>query len=364
MKRALLCVVLLAACKPTEKPPAGGGPPKEAMRFPVEVAPVEARRVEYSLSAVGALEAFERVLVTARVPGAIDAVHFQEGTEVKARDLLVEIETRRYAVAERSARAAVVRAKAVSAEAASGVKRREDAEKESAGVVPAEELGTWRSRVRTAAADIQAASAALERAKLDLEDARVTAPIDGTIQSRTAEPGQYVQAGAVLATLVRDRPLLVRFQVPEGDAMHVHKDLHVALRAAGAAQDRDARVTWVAAESDPTTRLVAVRAEVGNPEGLRPGTFADVTIPVAGPPRSPVVPQTAVRPSERGFLAFVVKDGVAEERVLTLGLRTADGRIEVRSGLTEGEALVVHGAEALRPGAPVVVDKPRGEKRK
>ncbi len=69
-----------------------------------------------------------------------------------------------------------------------------------------------------------------------------------------------------------------------------------------------------------------------------------------------MIPQTAVRPSEKGFLAYVVEDGVAHERVLTLGLRTAAGDVQVRSGLKVGEPVVVRGAEALRDGVKVRVD--------
>jgi multidrug efflux system membrane fusion protein len=72
--------------------------------------------------------------------------------------------------------------------------------------------------------------------------------------------------------------------------------------------------------------------------------------------RAPVIPQTAVRPSERGFLAYVVEDGTARERVLQLGLRTAGGDVEVRSGLAAGERVVVRGAEALRDGVKVRVE--------
>jgi multidrug efflux pump subunit AcrA (membrane-fusion protein) len=79
-------------------------------------------------------------------------------------------------------------------------------------------------------------------------------------------------------------------------------------------------------------------------------------VPIGRGASAPVIPQTAIRPSERGFLAFVVEDGVARERVLTLGLRTADGRVEVRDGLAAGETLVVRGAEALADGAAVVVE--------
>jgi hypothetical protein len=67
------------------------------------------------------------------------------------------------------------------------------------------------------------------------------------------------------------------------------------------------------------------------------------------------VPQTAIRPSDKGFLAYVVEGEQARERVLELGLRTADGRVEVRSGLAVGERLVVRGAEALVDGAAVRV---------
>ena len=70
-----------------------------------------------------------------------------------------------------------------------------------------------------------------------------------------------------------------------------------------------------------------------------------------------MIPETAIRPSEQGFLAYVVANGVAEQRILTLGMRTADGQVEVKNGLTAGEQLVIRGAEALRDGAQVKVTK-------
>jgi multidrug efflux pump subunit AcrA (membrane-fusion protein) len=91
---------------------------------------------------------------------------------------------------------------------------------------------------------------------------------------------------------------------------------------------------------------------------LRPGAFAEVTVPIAAGGDAPVIPQIAVRASERGFLAFVVEGDKARERVLTLGLRTADGRVEVRSGLKAGELLVVRGAEPLKEGSGVRVAGP------
>ena len=79
---------------------------------------------------------------------------------------------------------------------------------------------------------------------------------------------------------------------------------------------------------------------------------------MGGGSEAPVVPQIAIRPTEKGFVAFVVEGDVARERVLTLGMRTPDGRAEVRAGLRAGDQLVIRGAEALRDGAAVRVEAP------
>jgi RND family efflux transporter MFP subunit len=116
----------------------------------------------------------------------------------------------------------------------------------------------------------------------------------------------------------------------------------------------DASLIHVAESAHSTSRMVDVTAEIRNPtDRLRPGAFAEVTVPVGAAKDAPVIPQTAVRPSERGFLAYVVERGLARERVLTLGLRTPEGLVEVRSGLSPAESLVVRGAEALADGARV-----------
>jgi membrane fusion protein, multidrug efflux system len=88
---------------------------------------------------------------------------------------------------------------------------------------------------------------------------------------------------------------------------------------------------------------------------LRPGAFAEVTVPVSNRSDAAVVPQQAIRASERGLLAFVVDGDVAHERQVKLGMKTSDGKVEVLGGLKPGELLVVRGAEALREGAKVQV---------
>jgi RND family efflux transporter MFP subunit len=325
------------------------------LQFPVEVVPIEARDVEYAVNAVGSVEAFEIVQVTARVPGVVEKVRFAEGDVVRPDQVLVEIDPERYRLARESASAALEKAEAAKADAEAGLARREGAVVKNPGLIPGEELETWRTRVRTATAEVSQARAALDQATLNMRDALATAPGGGNIQTRSVQTGQYVQVGTTLATLVRLNPILLRFQVPEQEASRMRTGMQARFKVRESPNAYTARITSVAESADKNSRMVAVIARVdkGQGEPPRPGTFAEVTIAVGGASRAPVIPQTAVRPSERGFLAYVVQGGVAHERVLSLGLRTSEGLVEVRDGVQPGESLVVRGAEALREGVQV-----------
>jgi multidrug efflux system membrane fusion protein len=325
------------------------------VQFPVEVQPVEARDVEYVISSVGSVEAFEQVQITARVAGVVEAVRFSEGQVVKKGQVLAEIEPTRYSLAVEAAKAALARAEAMRSEAQAAAERRTSINAQSPGLLPAEELEGAQARARTTVAESSSAKAALDQAELNLRDAYVRAPMEGVLQTRTVQTGQYVQPGAVLATLLRREPLLLRFTIPESDVGRVEPGMPARFTVRTDGKSYTARITHVAAAAEAASRMVRVTAEVSGPEAqaLRPGAFATVTVPVDTSANAPVIPQTAVRPSERGFLAFVVEDGKARERVVELGLRTADGRVEVRQGVKPGEQLVVRGAEALRDGATV-----------
>ena len=367
-------VAMLAACgdrsdSQNRPAPAGGsaatGGSRRPLRFPVEAEPVETRDVEYRVVAVGSVEAFETVQVTARVQGVVEAVRFAEGDRVQSAQTLIEIEPERFKLAVEAARATLEKAEAARAEAEAGLSRREGANARNAGIIPAEEIETWRTRVRTAGAELLQARTALEQAELNLRDAYVRAPVGGTIQTRSVQTGEYVQPGTTLATLLRRDPLLLRFSVPEQDASRVNPGMTAQFRVRESAREFTALITHVAAAADPASRMVAVTAHVAatDADPPRPGAFAEITIPVGSASSAPVVPETAVRPSERGFLAYVVQGGLAHERVLVLGMRTADGRVEVRHGLAPGESLVVRGAEALREGAAVRVVAPASSAR-
>ena len=342
----------------------GGSADRSKIAFPVDAEQVKLKSLVYSVNAVGSIDAFETVQVTARVPGVVDRVLFSEGSPAALGQVLVEVETERYKLAVEAAQAAQEKANAAKADAAAGLSRRESVINQTPGLIPEEELETWRTKVALANADVALAKSNLNQANLNLHDAYVRAPFSGILQSRTVQTGQYVQTGTVLATLVRRDPLLLRFRVPEREAAQMRVGMKAMFKVRDDSREFEAKVVHVAAAADAVTRLVAVTAEVkdGGNRTLRPGSFAEITVPVSSTRQSPVIPQTSIRASEKGFIAFVVAGDKAEQRILSLGMRTADGQVEVLSGLTPGETIVIRGGEALRDGVLVRVSPPRNDK--
>src|SRR5204862_5413742 len=105
--------------------------------------------------------------------------------------------------------------------------------------------------------------------------------------------------------------------------------------------------------ADPSTRQVEVLAWVKNPGVLKPGFFAEVTLASETRQNAVVVPERAVQASERGFVAYVVEGNKARLRPLQLGIRTGDGGVEILSGVTAGEKVVVEGSDRLADGIEV-----------
>jgi multidrug efflux system membrane fusion protein len=373
MKRALVLLALLlplgAACKgkATTDPAAGaasgapgrggrGGKGGAGLAFAVEVMPVEAKKVDYVVTSPGTIDAFERVQVTARVAGVVDRVAFSEGQQVKKGDTLVVIDSERFRLLVSSAQAAVDKADAALKDNQAMVARREGASDKNPGLIPGEELDTYRSKSLTATADRQVAVAAMRTAQLNLRDSAIRAPMEGIIQTRTVETGQYVQAGYVMATLLRNDPMLLRFQVEPPEAPRIKSGAIATFTLRETQRTFNAKVTLVAGSADAVTHMIGVTAEIadeGHKYWLRPGSFCDVSMNLGATREAPMIPRAAARATDHGYVSYVVEGDVAHERVLTLGMNTKDGWIEVRSGLVAGDKLVVLGAEALSEGAKV-----------
>ncbi len=370
MKRASILVACLATaialsagvgCKKTEAAPTG----KRGLRqtsFPVEVMTVEAKPQEMVITTPGVIDAFERVQCTARVAGVVDRVNFVEGEEVKKGKILAFVDSRRYSLNVSAAKAALAKAEAMAADNEASLKRRENASATNPGLIPGEELETYKTKLRTARADADQARESLRLAQLNLEDSNVKALAEGVIQTRSVQTGQYVQAGTVIATLLRRDPMLLRFHVATSEAPRLKVGMPVEFLLKESQQSYEAKITLIAAAAEEESRLVPVTAEVRSDKmfWLRPGSFAQVSIKLTPGRTFPLIPQTATRPSDKGFLAYVLEDKVVRERVLQLGLHTAEGWVEVRDGLKAGDILVTRGLEALSDGARVQVVPPAG----
>lgn len=366
MKLVTVWIVALAtACSSSKSgsPQGGrrGGTGGGKLEYPVDIVTLATRQMQYTVTAPGTLEAFQQVQITARVSGALDKVTFVEGQQVKQGDVLASIESDRYAIAVEQARAQLAKANAEQKSAQAALDRRLAAQKESPGLVPGEEIEQKQTAVDTAKADVLAAEQALQVAQLNLRDSQVRAPIAGIVQTRQVQLGQYLQPGAVIATIQQRDPMMVRFQVSEKDAPRLKEHMPLQFQLEGvSSRTFTGTIQLVAGSADPTTRTVPVTAQIDPTEHqywLRPGTFCQVTIPIGNARPGIVVPSLAVKPSEKGNIVYIVDDkGIAHERVVEEGMHTPDGGVELRQGVNAGEKMVVRGIDPLSDGAPVKVN--------
>ena len=362
MIRTLALVILVAACsKKTDDTPAKGGGKGGKLQYPVEIAPLEVRKMQYAVTAPGSIDAFQQVQITARVAGAVDKVGFNEGQVVKVNDPLVTIESERYSIAVAQAQSTLAKSVATQKSAEAALNRRLEAQKESPGLVPGEEIEQKQTAVDTAKADVDASKQALSVANLNLRDSTVRAPIAGVVQTRTVQQGQYVQPGAVMATILQRDPLLLRFQVSEQDAPRLQVGMVATIKLRESAHEFSAKITLVNGAADPATRLVGVTGQIDETTHqywLRPGAFCQVSVPIGDAREGIVVPGLAIQPTEKGNVVYVVDaNNIAHAKVVETGMHTPEGGVELTRGVSAGELLVVRGIEPLTDGAPVKVSK-------
>lgn len=355
---------------------AANNPPPVAAATPVSVATVEQRDVALWDEFSGRLEAVERVEVRSRVAGAVQAVHFREGTLVKQGDRLITIDPAPYAAEVMRAQAQVTAAEARVLLTRNELERGEQLS--GSRIISQRDLEQRLNASREAEANLAAARAALQASKLNLDWTEIRAPVTGRVGKLEMTVGNLVAAGPgapVLTTLVSVDPIYASFNADEQAVAHALRSLaELGVTDVGRIPVRMTTVTGAEAEGrmqlidnqvDARSGTVRVRAVFGNQDGsLMPGQFARLQM---GQPKS--TPALAVNERAVGtdqskrFVMVVDADSKAEYREVTLGPVVHDGLRVVTSGLKPGEQIIVNGLQRVRPGARVAPQQVRMDAR-
>lgn len=326
----------LAAC--TESPGDGGSWPATK----VALAPVERAEARRTFHGVGELEAARQVELAAEVAGRVSRIAFSSGQRVRKGDLLVQLND----AAERAERLRL-RAQLRNAETALARIRRLHADR----VVTREQLDN-----ATTAHDM--AHGELQRIEAVIAQKAILAPFAGVIGIRRVHEGHYLSAGDAIASLVDADTLHVNFALDEQAVPHLRVGQPVQVRVdAWPEREFEAEVSAIDPLVGPV-RTVQLQASILNAEGLlQAGMFAKVRVLRQTPSPVLTVPETAVTYSAYGQTVFVAEKN--EQEVLSVrrvAIRAGErwqGRIEIESGLREGEQVVVSGQLRLSDGLPV-----------
>ena len=211
-----------------------------------------------------------------------------------------------------------------------------------------------RSAVGVARAALGSSQTQVDAAQKAISDTAVLAPISGYIAERTADVGEFISPNtpnAKVATIVRTSTLRVRIDVPEQDIAKVATGQGVSVQTS-AWPDRNFAgvVVRISPSLNPTARTLTVEAEIQNVDGLlKPGQFATVRITQSKPEPAVMVPVRAVKTAGDTNSVFIVKDGIARETFVQLGLLEND-MIQVKSGVIEGDQVVTSDLSQLTDG--------------
>ena len=331
-------VVALAACNRADSANtpagAGGGPPPA----PVEVVVARQDTVVESINATGQIEAVQAIELRPDVEGRVTGILIDEGRIVARGAPLFKID-------DAEVKAQIDRAEADRDLARQALERTRQ--------LLAQDAST-RQEMERAEATARSTEASLDLLKLRLDRSTVRAPFSGVVGRRFVSLGDYVNSGSRLITLQTYDPQRAVFQVPERYAEELALNQRVGFRVAALpGQEFTGIVDFVDPVVQLPARTITVKARVSNPRrALQSGMFIEARLATAVRPDAVVIPEDAVLSLQGSQVVWVVADGKAVRREVTLGVRTP-GFVEIRDGIVAGEQVVVGGAERLGPGAPV-----------
>ncbi|WP_070330686.1 multidrug efflux RND transporter periplasmic adaptor subunit MexC [Pseudomonas aeruginosa] len=364
---ALAMAIALAGCGPAEER-------QEAaeMVLPVEVLTVQAEPLALSSELPGRIEPVRVAEVRARVAGIVVRKRFEEGADVKAGDLLFQIDPAPLKAAVSRAEGELARNRAVLFEAQARVRRYEPLVKIQA--VSQQDFDAATADLRSAEAATRSAQADLETARLNLGYASVTAPISGRIGRALVTEGALVGQGeaTLMARIQQLDPIYADFTQTAAEALRLRDALKKGTLAAGDSQaltlrvegtpyERQGALQFADVAVDRGTGQIALRGKFANPDGvLLPGMYVRVRTPQGIDNQAILVPQRAVRRSSDGSAQVMVvgADERAEARSVGTGVMQGS-RWQITEGLEPGDRVIVGGLAAVQPGVKIV-PKPDG----
>ena len=342
--------------------PGGGGP---AAR--IEVDRVIAEETHQTMPVLGRIVARQMGPVAARVAGPIDDIRVDVGDRVTTGDVLAIVDRDRLR-AERERVAALVAQRKADLDTATAEAEKKELElkrlealRNSSAFNPSryddvrKDIAALHARLANSRAQLKAAEAQLKVAAFELRDAEIRAPFDGIVSAKHTEVGAYVSAASPVVTLINDRVVDIEVPVPANRVGGLQPGARVTARLEDG-NEIPAIVRAVIPEENQQTRTRPVRLTPQT--GDAAGRFADnqsvtVLVPVGSAARVVTVAKDAVTQRSGADTVFVVVDGAAQPRKVTLG-DAVGSRFVVRDGLKEGDMVVVRGNENLRPGQRVV----------
>jgi membrane fusion protein, multidrug efflux system len=327
---------------------------------PVTPGVAETRDVPIYIRGIGTGQAFNSVTVRSRVDGEIVKVNFTEGQEVKAGDLLFEIDPRPFQAALEQAVAGKQRDEASLVSAQADLQR--DAALVGHGFQTRQAYDQQKAQVGQLQASIKADQAQIDNAQLNLQYADIRAPITGRTGARLVDIGNLVRAtdNTGLVTIAELRPIFVSFTVPQSEFDRIRRSQAQAPVEVQALSEKDetplasGKLTLIDNQIDQATGTIHLKATFDNAdEALWPGEFVNVRLVVGVARNTVTVPARAVQRGPNGNYIFVIKpDMTVDMRIVEVAQSDQDLAV-IAKGLAAGERIVVDGQYRLEPGTKV-----------
>jgi multidrug efflux system membrane fusion protein len=332
----------------------------------VSVAPVRRIDVPDTIEGLGQIQAFNTVTVRSRVDGQILKIGFEEGADVKADDLIAQIDARPFKAALDAADAKKVQDEANLANARLDLQRYSSLAKQS--YATQQQLDTQQSLVNQLIASVAADAAAIDAAQVQLNYTTVRAPISGRAGLRLIDEGNMVSAAQQtgIVTLSQIEPIAAIFTAPQDDLPQIAEALKasppdVAAKTAEGRTLAVGKLIVIDNQVDPATATIKLKAEFANTDrALWPGLAVTTSLTVGVGKDVLTVPAVAVQHGQNGLYVYIVDDqGRAALRTIKVARQTPDTAV-VADGVKEGERVITTGVFLLQPGVPVRVDQSGG----